>query len=292
MHKLQIGDVTIASIIERDGPWRPIENMFPTCDPVLARKHLAEMDPFVWDPASGKLVMPYQTFVVRTPRHTILIDTCTGEHKGYGPPWNFSPQPWLDGFRALGLKFSDIDYVFCTHLHIDHTGWNTQLVDGRWVPTFPKAKYVFHRQEYAYWEEQARSGQSAGGGQAGVWTMNCEPIVEAGQALLIDESYALDDTFFLSLTPGHTPYHCCVHFRSKGQEAIVVGDLMHHALQCREPDWSTGFCTDPGQAAQSRRRFLSTYAGSPTLMLPVHFPHPTAGRIEPDGARFRYRFVG
>jgi glyoxylase-like metal-dependent hydrolase (beta-lactamase superfamily II) len=292
MHKLQIGDVTIASIIERDGPWRPIENMFPTCDPELARKHLAEMEPFVWDAASGKLIMPYQTFVVRTPRHTILIDTCTGEHKGYAPPWDFSPQPWLDGFRALGLKFSDIDYVFCTHLHIDHTGWNTQLVDGRWVPTFPKAKYIFHRQEYAYWEEQARSGKSAGGGQAGVWTMNCEPIVEAGQALLIDESYTLDDTFFLSLTPGHTPYHCCVHVRSKGQEAIVVGDLIHHALQCREPDWSTGFCTDPVQAAQSRRHFLSTYAGSPTLMLPVHFPHPTTGRIEPDGERFRYRFVG
>jgi glyoxylase-like metal-dependent hydrolase (beta-lactamase superfamily II) len=292
MDKLQIGDVTIASIIERDGPWRPIENMFPTCDLALAHKHLAEMEPFVWDPVSGKLIMPYQTFVVRTPRHTILIDTCTGEHKGYGPPWNFSPQPWLDGFRALGLKFSDIDYVFCTHLHIDHTGWNTQLVNGRWVPTFPKAKYIFHRQEYAYWEEQARSGKSAGGGQAGVWTMNCEPIVEAGQALLIDESYTLDDTFFLSLTPGHTPYHCCVHVRSKGQEAIVVGDLMHHALQCREPDWSTGFCTDPVRAAQSRRRFLSTYAGSPTLMLPVHFAHPTAGSIEPDGARFRYRFVG
>jgi glyoxylase-like metal-dependent hydrolase (beta-lactamase superfamily II) len=121
--------------------------------------------------------------------------------------------------------------------------------------------------------------------------MNCEPVVEAGQALLIDESYSLDDTLFLSLTPGHTPYHCCVHIRSKRQEAIVVGDLMHHALQCREPDWSTGFCSDPVQAAKSRRQFLTHHAGSPALVLPVHFPHPTAGRIEADGARFRYRFV-
>src|SRR5690349_16627154 len=89
MHKIQIGDVSIACIIERDGPWRLPENLFPTCDPALARRHLAEMEPFLWDPASGKLVMPYQTFVVRTPRHTVLIDTCTGEDKNYGPPWDF-----------------------------------------------------------------------------------------------------------------------------------------------------------------------------------------------------------
>ncbi len=259
-------------------------------DLALARKHLSEMDPVVFDPVSEKLVITYQTFVVRTPKHNILIDTCTGEHKGYAAPMDFPKQPWLDGFHALGLKFSDIDFVFCTHLHIDHTGWNTQLVNGRWVPTFPNAKYIFHKREYAYWEEEARGGKTRTA-FGPVWKMNCEPIVEAGQALLIDESYSLDDTFYLSMSPGHTPHHCCVHIRSKGQEAIVLGDMMHHALQCREPDWSTGFCSDPVQAAKTRWRFLSEYADTPSLMLPIHFPHPTTGRIEADGARFRYRFV-
>ena len=107
---------------------------------------------------SGLLVITYQTYVVRTPKHTILIDTCTGEDKGYPPPMDFPKKPWLDRFAAEGLRFEDIDYVFCTHLHIDHTGWNTMLRNGRWVPTFPNAKYIFHKGEYAAWEEvqQAR----------------------------------------------------------------------------------------------------------------------------------------
>src|ERR1700733_2255513 len=110
-------------------------------DPDLGRRYLAEMDREVYDPASNRMVITYQTFVVRTPHHTILIDTCTGEDKGYPAPMDFPKQPWLDGFRAEGLKFEDIDYVFCTHLHIAHTGWNTMLRNGKWVPTFPKAKY-------------------------------------------------------------------------------------------------------------------------------------------------------
>jgi glyoxylase-like metal-dependent hydrolase (beta-lactamase superfamily II) len=292
MHPLRIGDVTITSINERDGPWREPQNMFPTCDPVLAHQHLREMDPVVYDAASGRMVITYQTFVVRTPHHLILVDTCIGEHKEYPPPMDFNPRPWLDNFNAAGLRFDDIDYVFCTHLHIDHTGWNTLLTGGRWVPTFPNAKYVFHRREYEYWEAAAQRGDDPQGNLNRVWTMNCLPIVEAGQAILVDEDYSLDDTVYLSLTPGHSPYHCCVHIRSRGQEAIVVGDLMHHALQCREPDWSTRFCSDPLQAARTRRKFLGEVAGSDKLILPVHFPAPTAGRIEADGARFHYRFAG
>jgi glyoxylase-like metal-dependent hydrolase (beta-lactamase superfamily II) len=291
MREIRIGDVTITGIVERDGPWRPIKNMFPAADIDVAHKHLAAMDPFVFDPVSQKLVITYQTFVVRSPKRTILIDTCTGEHKGYGPPMDFPKAPWLDGFRALGLKFTDIDFVFCTHLHVDHTGWNTQRVGDRWVPTFPNAKYIFHKREYAYWESETRRGGNPHFDFGPVWTMNCEPVVEAGQALLIDESYSLDDTFFLSLSPGHTPFHCCVHIRSKGAEAIVLGDMMHHALQCREPDWSTAFCTDTQLAARTRWKFFREHADTRALMLPIHFPNPTAGYIAADGMRFRYDFI-
>ena len=124
-----------------------------------------------------------------------------------------------------------------------------------------------------------------------MWPFNCEPVVAAGQALLVDDDYALDDTFWLTPTPGHSPCHCCVNIRSRGQQAIVVGDLMHHALQCREPDWSTVFDWDQAQAAQSRRKFLSETAGTGRFVLPIHFPHPTTGLIEADGARFHYKFV-
>jgi glyoxylase-like metal-dependent hydrolase (beta-lactamase superfamily II) len=288
MQTVTVGDVTITSIIERDGPWRKPEDMFPAYDPVLGRRHIAELDPVMFDTASGKMVITYQTFVVRTPKHTILIDTCTGEDKGYPAPMDFPKQPWLDNFRVAGLRFEDIDYVFCTHLHIDHTGWNTVLRNGRWVPTFPKAKYIFHKEEYAFWEAATERGENPPGN---VWTYNCRPVVEAGQALLVDDAYELDDTFSLIPTPGHSPRHCCIDIRSRGQNAVVTGDLMHHALQCREPSWSTIFDADKERAAQSRRRFLGQVADTRTLVLPIHFPNPTAGRVTRDGERFRYDFL-
>ena len=156
MKQIQIGDATITSIIERDGPWRRPQDFFPKYDREVAYRHFAEMPDFVFDKASDRMVITYQTFVVRTPHHTILVDTCTGEDKGHPPPFDFPKQRWLDEFNASGLRFEDIDYVFCTHLHIDHCGWNTRLVNGRWVPTFPKAKYIFHKREYAAWEQATK----------------------------------------------------------------------------------------------------------------------------------------
>lgn len=288
MRPLTIGDVTITSIVERDGPWRRPADMFPAYDEAVGARHLAELDPVVFDAASGRMVITYQTFVVRTPKHTILVDTCTGEDKGYPPPMDFPKQPWLDGFAAEGLRFEDIDYVFCTHLHIDHCGWNTRLVNGRWVPTFPKAKYVFHRREYEAWEEATRRGTNPPGN---VWRFNCEPVVAAGQALLVDDDFALDDTIWLQPTPGHAPCHCCVNIVSRGQRAVVTGDLMHHALQVREPGWSTIFDWDAAMAAESRRTLLAEVVDTPTVVLPIHFPGTTAGRITGRAGGFDYKFL-
>ncbi len=95
----------------------------------------------MFDAALGKMVITYQTFVVRTPRYTILVDTCTGEDKGHPPPFDFpGKERWRNELFALGIGYEQVDYVFCTHLHIDHTGWNTTLRDGRWVPTFPECE--------------------------------------------------------------------------------------------------------------------------------------------------------
>lgn len=290
MRQLVIGDVTITSIVERDGPWRTAEEMFPkaAAAPELLAEHLTTVPQETYDAATGRLVITYQTFVVRTPHHTILVDTCTGEDKGYPPPMDFSRQPWLDGLKAEGLTFNDIDYVFCTHLHIDHTGWNTVLRDGRWVPTFPRAKYIFHRQEYAAWEASTRAGEKRHGGGRRIFRFNCEPVVDAGQALLVDDDFALDDRITLEPTPGHSPCHCCLHIRSGGQHAIITGDLMHHALQVLQPDWSTAVCWDPAEAEASRRGFFGRLAGTDTRILPVHFPSPTVGRIEAPRGAFKW----
>jgi glyoxylase-like metal-dependent hydrolase (beta-lactamase superfamily II) len=291
MRKLTIGDVTITSIIERDGPWRAPGQMFPNAPADQIEATLKELEPETYDAASGKMVITYQTYVVRTPRHTILVDTCTGEDKGYPAPMDFPKQPWLDGLKAEGLSFDDIDYVMCTHLHIDHSGWNTVLRDGRWVPTFPRAKYVFHKREYAAWEASTKAGETRPGGGGSVFTMNCEPVVAAGQALLVDDDFSLDDCITIEPTPGHTPCHCCVHINSGGQHAVITGDLMHHALQIHRPSWSTMFCWDPIEAADSRTRFLASVADTDTKLLPIHFPNPSVGRVESNGDRFRWRYV-
>ena len=148
VRKIEIGDVTIDAVIEREGPWRRPQDFFPAYDEATFKRHLQVMEPEVFDPVSGMMFITYQTFVVRTPRHTILVDTCTGEDKGHPPPFDFpGKERWRNELFALGVSYEKIDYVFCTHLHIDHTGWNTTLRDGRWVPTFPNAKYVFHKRD-------------------------------------------------------------------------------------------------------------------------------------------------
>ena len=288
MKQLTIGDITITSIIERDGPWRKPEDMFPAYDPDIGRRHLAALDKEVFDPVSGKMVITYQTYVVRTPKHTILVDTCTGEDKGYPPPMDFPKQPWLDGFRAAGLRFEDID-VFCTHLHIDHTGWNTMLRNGRWVSTSRRPNTSSTK---ANMPRGRRKPNAAAIGPAAVamcgrsiasrWS---RPGKRFWSTTIISSTNAL-----VHPDAGPFPCHCCVNIRSRGQQAIVVGDLMHHALQCREPDWSTVFDWTP-RRPRFREKILKRNRRHGRFVLPIHFPHPTTGLIEADGERFHYKFV-
>ena len=290
MNRLQVGDVRITSIIERDGPWRVAETMFPSAPPGAAHALLPAMDPRTYEVGTNKMVITYQSFVVRTPHHVILIDTCTGEDKGDPAPMDYPKQPWLDGLAAEGLTVGDVDYVFCTHLHIDHCGWNTVLRDGRWVPTFPNAKYIFHKREYAYWEAQAKLGP-IGNHKPEVFLMNCAPVMEAGQAVLVDDDFTLDDCITIIPTAGHSPGHCCVNIASRGARAIITGDLMHHQLQVNEPGWSTIFCADPEAATASRLKIFGDVADSRDMLLPVHFPNPTAGRLRHTAQGFRWLFV-
>ena len=289
MKLCSLPDIEVATLIEREGPQRKTRELFPSADRERALRHFREMEPFLYLPASDRIYNTYQSFLLRIPGKTILIDTCVGEDKARPPQFMTYPkQPWLEALVAEGLAFEDIDLVICTHLHVDHVGWNTRLVDGHWQPTFPKAKYIFGRIECEYWEAQVNKGNDLAGR---IWTDSCLPILRSGQADLVEMDADLGDGLRLRPAPGHTPGMFCVSVTRGGEDKVMfVADVLHHPLQCREPDWSTGFCTDPVLAAKTRRELFEEIADTDTLVIPEHVPFPTVGRIETDGDRFRYSF--
>ena len=286
MTPITIGDVRISSIIERDGPWRSPGTMFPGITNDSLARGLAEVPDFTYDRARDLLVITFQSFVLRTPMATVLIETCSGEHRRRAPVFLYDKTPWLEGLARHGLTFADIDYVFCTHMHVDHVGWNTRLQDGRLVPTFPNAKYIFARREYDYWKDVREDEFRF------IFEDCVAPVVAAGQALLVEDDYVLNDQLRLMASNGHSPGHVCIDLRSRGERALFTGDLMHHPVQCVAPDWSTCFCYDRAAAAASRKRVLTEHGGEGTLIIPTHFPGRTAGHAIRYKETWRFRFLG
>jgi glyoxylase-like metal-dependent hydrolase (beta-lactamase superfamily II) len=166
-----------------------------------------------------------------------------------------------------------VDVVICTHLHVDHVGWNTRLADGRWVPTFPRARYLFARREWEHWTSEEEDGTKR------ILADSVAPVLDAGLAELVEMDHRVADGIWLEPTPGHTPGHVSVRVHSDGADAVITGDLMHHPVQVAEPAWQSAFDTDPVQARETRRAFCSRYADRPVDVLGTHFHHPTAGRI-------------
>jgi glyoxylase-like metal-dependent hydrolase (beta-lactamase superfamily II) len=288
VRKLDLDGVTVESVLERTGPrFKPLD-LLPTASLERFALHRPWLEPDLFDPALGMLSLDRQSFVIRTPRHTIMVDTCVGADKERAnPQWHHLQGPWLENFAALGLRPQNIDIVFCTHLHADHVGWNTRLKDGRWVPTFPKARYLFGRIEY---EHAKRALEKAPDPDGPLLEDSVFPIVEAGQAVFVDEGYEIEPGFRLSLTAGHTPGHLCLEIDA-GKRAVFCGDLMHHPVQVREPQWSSCFCLDPRQSAATRAAFLARYSDTGTLVVPAHFGRGTVGRVRQMQDSFDFDFV-
>jgi glyoxylase-like metal-dependent hydrolase (beta-lactamase superfamily II) len=243
------------------------------------------------EPGTGLLVVSFHSFLICSKGLKILVDTCSGNdrHRPKKQRYHMKQWPYLENLAGTGVAPEEIDYVLCTHLHVDHVGWNTRLVGGRWVPTFPNARYLFAKAEWAYWEAHYRTEAFV---DDPYYTDTLLPIMESGLAEFVEGAYAFNDEVFLNPTPGHTPGHVCVHVRSRGQECVMSGDLMHHAVQCAEPDWSSCFCVDPAHSRRTRRAFLERYEGTPVLIMPAHFPTPTAGTILRAEGAWRFRFQG
>ena len=278
-----IGGMQVRRIMEMQMLFRLPSEMFPSATAEELAELVPQVTPWAVDPATGQSIIAVQSYLVRTGRHTILIDTCVGCDKSpvRVPSWGHrTDRGWLERLAAAGVAPEDVDFVMCTHLHVDHSGWNTQLIDGRWVPTFPNAKYIFSRAEY----EHSRAGASS------IYHENVLPVVEAGQALIVESDHALDDEIWLEPIPGHTPGHVAVNLRSQGDHALMWGDLLHSPLQCARPDWWFAIDTDREQSVASRKRVLETCCEHNRLVMTAHFPSPSVGRIDRAGNAFRFRY--
>ncbi|MGX9941892.1 MBL fold metallo-hydrolase [Bradyrhizobium denitrificans] len=233
----------------------------------------------------GKLKMVIQTLVLETPTRRIVVDTGLGNDKqGRSVPvWNNRTTPFLQTLSAAGFPPESIDMVICTHLHVDHVGWNTRLVDGQWVPTFAKARYVFGRTEYQHWRDHSEAAD-----ETATFADSVQPIVAAGRADLVASDAAICDEITLIPTPGHSPGHVSLHIRSDGAEALLTGDVAHHPCQMAHLDWSSTVDSDPAQGIATRQALFSRFADTATLVIGGHFD---AGYIKRDGTAFRFEAV-
>jgi glyoxylase-like metal-dependent hydrolase (beta-lactamase superfamily II) len=277
------GDLTIHRIIEQETTFLPALELLPGLTPEL----LAENRPWLRKAgaidASDVLILCFQSYVIRTPHHTILVDSCIGNDKPrpLRPKWHMkTDDTYMRALTAAGCSVGDIDFVMCTHLHVDHVGWNTRLEGGRWVPTFPNARYVFAQDEFDYWTEQNAKTPLQPFGDSVL------PIVEAGKAEIVRHDFAIGDHARILPTPGHTPGHVAFAFGRGRDEAVVSGDLMHSPLQARYPELSAKFDVDQAQAAATRRDFLERFCDSDSLCCTAHFPSPSAGKIRRWGNGF------
>jgi glyoxylase-like metal-dependent hydrolase (beta-lactamase superfamily II) len=230
----------------------------------------------------GRLKMSIHSLVVETPTRRIVVDTGLGNDKqGRNvPTWNNRQGPFLQTLREAGFAPDSIDTVLCTHLHVDHVGWNTRLVDGRWVPTFANARYVFGKSEYEYWRDNSVEPD-----KVAVFSDSVKPIMDAEKADLVASDARLSDEITLIPTPGHSPGHMSIHIRSDGEQALLTGDVAHHPCQMAHLDWSSTADSDPAQSALTRRELFSRFADTPTLVIGGHF---NAGRIRRDGDGFKF----
>lgn len=281
MQRWQIGDVRITKIVEIEA-LGGMSFILPQAQPE-AVKPLSWMVPHFMN-EEGKLIASVHALVVETPTLTVVVDTCIGNDKERMPNknWHKMQTRFLEDFRAAGFDPEKIDAVLCTHLHVDHVGWNTYWDGSAWKPTFPNARYLMAKHEFEYWErhEDAVTPHQ-------VFLDSVAPVVEAGLVDLVETTHEVCPEVSLVPTLGHTPGHVSVRIQSQGEEALITGDFLHHPCQMAHPEWASAVDYDAEASTATRWRMLEAYAGTENLLIGTHFAGPTAGRVVKDGDVFR-----
>ena len=293
---LRIGDVRVRRIEEWQGDFLPPSAFFVGFDADDFARVAGPLTPGYYRAETDCLYAFLQSWLLEVDGLRVLFDTGAGNDKDRPgiPIFGNLDTPFLERFAATGLAPEEVDVVVCSHLHIDHVGWNTRLEAGRWVPTFPNARYLFSEIDRHYWDPSGHGPRPTEGGalvNTGVFEDSVQPLFDAGRVELIGDGYRLSEGVSFQLVPGHTPGHLAMSVRSRGEEAIFVGDVLHHPVQVHYPDWNSPYCEDQPLARVTRRRILAEAADRDALLVPAHFGGAHCCRVRRQGDGFVPEFA-
>ena len=278
----QVGEVKVTRVLELEATGGT-RFLLPQATREAVRE-IGWLSPHFAD-EEGRLRLSIHALVVETPGRRIIVDTCLGNDKERDiPTWSRLQTSFLSDLAAAGYPRESIDTVLCTHLHVDHVGWNTMRVDGRWVATFPNARYLMGRAEYDYWRSEEAGAEDLARSH---FHDSVEPVWDAGLVDLVETDHRICPEVSLEPTLGHTPGHVSVRIRSQGQEALITGDFIHHPCQLAHPEWAPPVDFDPAASTATRERMFASLAGTDVLVIGTHFTAPTAGRVVADGSVWR-----
>jgi glyoxylase-like metal-dependent hydrolase (beta-lactamase superfamily II) len=289
-----VGSASVARVEELLGPLFDPVRFFPDYDAQvleslrewLGPDHLA---------SDGNIISSIHSWLIEIDGRRVLVDGCIGDDKDRMPfrDWHEMRTPWLDNLHAAGCTPEDVDFVLCTHLHVDHVGWNTRLDNGRWVPTFPNARYLFAATELEFWQARRAQQHADAFDVVGdkVFDDSVLPVVEAGLVDLVDGTHRILDGLLIEPAPGHTPGSVTLELDAGGGRTLFTGDILHHPLQVRLPEWNSAFCELPAEARATRRRVLEHCAETGALLMPAHFGWPHAGTISRHDEGFTIDYV-
>jgi glyoxylase-like metal-dependent hydrolase (beta-lactamase superfamily II) len=284
MGRWKVGDVEVFSIAEVVEHEDPMAVLLENGTPEMALQFPWLLPNYIT--ADGRMRINFQGFVVKAGGKIIIVDTCIGgdRQREYDVFCNLKSE-YLNDLASIGVTPDNVDIVLCTHLHFDHVGWNAQLQDGKWVPTFPNARYLFGREEYEYWMILYRT--------KGYHNLDhvdecITPIVAAGLVDFVEMNHRISAEISLEPTPGHTPGHVSVRIESRGEQGIITGDLMHHPIQIALPGHTANFDMDKKVGAHNRTEFVKDAADRPVLVIGTHFCEPVAGFVKTDGDAWRF----
>ncbi|MGY8843627.1 MAG: MBL fold metallo-hydrolase [Gammaproteobacteria bacterium] len=286
--KWQIGKIKVTRIQELVFP--EFSDVIPAVTKELVKEIKWLFPHFVT--ADGHLSLSIHSLIVETPTHKLVVDTCIGDGRDRMPMegMHMLSTNYMRDMQAEGYQPEDMDFVLCTHLHVDHVGWNTRLVDGKWVPTFPNAKYIMDKKDLDFWGSiDADTDIDFMQVQRQVFEDSLMPVINAGLAQPVDAPSIICEGVRLISTPGHTPGHVSVVLESEGQTGLITGDFIHHPIQFHDPALVSPFDVDNEMAIETRRRIFGEYADTPTLIIGTHFAGPTAGTLVTENGTYRLK---